>query len=80
MSYTNYYKKLNGQKEICRLIPRSKTSWVGKKYEDAYLLGFGRGASVVLLTKIKGKKRSKSRSTWTVSFWKVPSLTPHTKE
>lgn len=80
----DYYKKLAEKKEICRLVPKSKNNWVGKKYEDAYLLGFGNDktfgtgrVSLILLTKIKGKKRAISRTSWSPDFWKVPNkITP----
>ena len=60
--------------QTIKLIPRKKTSWVGKKYEDAVLVGFGREKSVILLTKMKGKERVKTRTSWTPAFWKVPPI------
>ena len=55
-----------------RLIPKGKKTWVGKKYDDAFLVGFGRDGSLILLTKIKGKPRGKTTGGWSPTFWKVP--------
>ena len=55
-----------------KLVPRSKHSWVGKKYEDAILVGFSRDGHLILLTQIKGKPRSTSKSSWTSNYWKIP--------
>ena len=54
-----------------KLVPKSKNSLVGKKYEDAILVGFRRDKNVILLTKIRNKKRSKSRTAWSPLFWKL---------
>lgn len=55
-----------------KLVPKSKHSWVGRKYEDAVLVGFGRnGYGIILLTKIKGKPRAKTKTHWTANYWKI---------
>lgn len=56
--------------EKIKLIPKLK-NWVGEEYEDALLMGFGRDKNLILLTKRKGKKRSKTKSSWTPRFWKI---------
>ena len=59
-----------------KLVPRTKENWVGKKYEDAILVGLGRDKNLILLVKGKDKKRQMTRTSWTPHFWKVSFLIP----